>query len=353
MRQKSVYETRVYSNSTLDGYWLNTIDGNAANPEVTGAAITGWVPADSYGVTAITGLSGSSVTLTTLQASKERITLAGTLSANINLVLPAWIKCWTVVNNCTGAFSVTVKTLGGAGVTLPSGQTSSLIGDGINIASDAVSARMARFTSSSSFIVPAGVTTLYLSGCAGGGGGGAGGGGNQYFYGAAGAGGGAGQGVIKQPVTVTPGQSIPINIGSAGSGGIGNSSGGVGASDGGVTSFGSLLTLQGGAAGGNGGNTSSGGVPGAGNSTGYPGGSAGGDGSSTTASAMGGNGGSCAFGGGGGGSRASSTNGYQAGSAYGYGAGGGGGGGHYAGDNATYIGGNGGAGAPGILILEW
>uniref|UniRef100_UPI004028E5E8 glycine-rich domain-containing protein n=1 Tax=Enterobacter agglomerans TaxID=549 RepID=UPI004028E5E8 len=213
--------------------------------------------------------------------------------------------------------------------------------------------RRQRFTSSGSFTVPAGVTTLYLSGCAGGGGGGAGGGGNQSFYGAAGAGGGAGQGVIKQPVAVTPGQSIPINIGSAGSGGIGNSSGGVGASDGGVTSFGSLLTLQGGAAGGNGGNTSSGGVPGAGNSAGYPGGSAGGDGSSTTASAMGGNGGSCAFGGGGGGSRASSTNGYQAGSAYGYGAGGGGGGGHYAGDNATYIGGNGGAGAPGILILEW
>lgn len=340
-------------NSTLDGYWLNTVDGNTSNPEVTGAATTGWVPAESYGVTAITGLSGSSVTLTTLQASKEHITLAGTLSANINLVVPAWIKRWTVVNNCTGAYYVTVKTPAGTGVSLSSGQTSSLVGDGTNINSDTASTRIARFTASGTFIVPYGVNTVYLSGCAGGGGGGAGGGGNQSFYGAAGAGGGAGQGVIKQPVSVTPWQSIYVQVGAAGSAGIGNSGGGTGASDGGTTSFGSLLTLSGGTAGGNGGNASSGGVPGAGNSAGYPGGSAGGDGSASTASAMGGNGGSCAFGGGGGGSRASSSNGYQAGSAYGYGAGGGGGGGHYAGDNATYLGGNGGAGSPGILIVEW
>lgn len=120
-------------NSTLDGYWLNTIDGNTANPEATGSAITGWVPAESYGVTSISGLSGSSVTLTTLQASKERITLAGTLSANINVILPAWIKLWTVVNNCTGAFSVTVKTPSGTGVSIPAGSSAFVYGDGTNI----------------------------------------------------------------------------------------------------------------------------------------------------------------------------------------------------------------------------
>lgn len=210
-----------------------------------------------------------------------------------------------------------------------------------------------QFNDAGQFIVPDGIYVLWLSGCAGGAGGGAGGGGNQSFYGAGGAGGGAGQSAIKYAVSVTPGQVIPVTVGGKGKGGVGNSSGGVGASDGGVTSFGSLLTLLGGTAGGNGGNTSSGGVPGAGNSAGYPGGSAGGDGSPSLATAMGGNGASCAFGGGGGGSRASSSNGDQAGSAYGYGSGGGGGGGHYAGDNATYTGGNGGDGAPGLLIVEW
>ncbi|MDJ0023129.1 hypothetical protein QM543_07510 [Pantoea eucrina] len=122
--------------STLDGFWLNTIDGNKSNPEVTGAATTGWVPGESYGVTAITGLSGSSVTLTTLQASKERITLAGTLSANINLIVPAWVKRWTIVNNCSGSFSVTVKTPNGSGFSIASGATGRVIGDGVNINQD-------------------------------------------------------------------------------------------------------------------------------------------------------------------------------------------------------------------------
>ncbi len=340
-------------NSTLDGYWLNTVDGNSANPEAAGAVITGWVPTGNYGITTISGLSGSSVTLSTLQASKDRIILTGTLSSNINLTVPAWVKTWTFVNNCTGSFLVTVKTPTGTGVPLSTGQSATLVGDGTNILADFLQPRLARFTSSGSFTVPVGVTTVYLSGCAGGGGGGAGGGGNASFYGSAGSGGGAGQGVIKQSVFVTPGQVIPVNVGSAGTAGIGDSSGGTAASVGGVTSFGSLLTLTGGGAGGNGSTTSSGGVPGALNSTGYPGGSAGGDGSATTGSAMGGNGGSCAFGGGGGGSRASSSSGYAASSAYGYGGGGGGGGGHYGNNNGTYSGGSGGAGSPGILILEW
>lgn len=340
-------------NSTLDGYWLNTVDGNSTNPEAAGAAITGWVPTGNYGITTISGLSGSSVTLSTLQASKDRIVLTGTLSSNINLTVPAWVKTWTFVNNCTGSFLVTVKTPAGLGVPLSAGQSATLVGDGTNILTDSLQPRLARFTSSGSFTVPAGVTTVFVSGCAGGGGGGAGGGGNQSFYGSAGAGGGAGQAAIKQALTVTPGQSIAVNIGIAGSGGIGDSSSGTAATSGGATSFGSLITLTGGGAGGNGTTVSSGGVSGALNSSGYPGGSAGGDGSATSASAMGGNGGSCAFGGGGGGSRASASAGYSATSAYGFGGGGGGGGGHYSSSPSTYNGGNGGAGAPGIIIVEW
>lgn len=123
-------------NSTLDGFWLNTTDGNSVNPENTTSALTGWVPSGFYGTTAITGLSGSSITLTTLQAGRDRITLAGTLTANINLVAPAWIKRWEVVNNCSGAFSVTVKTLSGTGVTIPAGLTAVVQGNGTNITQD-------------------------------------------------------------------------------------------------------------------------------------------------------------------------------------------------------------------------
>lgn len=120
-------------NSTLDGFWLNTVDGNSNNPENTTSALTGWVPSGAYGTTAITGLSGSSVTLTTLQASKDRITLAGTLTANINVVVPAWIKRWEIINNTTGSFAVTVKTPSGTGIPVASGYNAILQGDGINI----------------------------------------------------------------------------------------------------------------------------------------------------------------------------------------------------------------------------
>ena len=123
--------------SDFSGYWLNTQEANTTTPENSTAATTGWVPGVHYGATALTGLSSSSVTLTTLQAAKPRITLAGTLTANINLVFPAWVRSWTVVNNCTGAFSVTSKTPSGSGVAIASGATANITGDGTNIVLDA------------------------------------------------------------------------------------------------------------------------------------------------------------------------------------------------------------------------
>lgn len=242
-------------NSTLDGYWLNTTDGNTANPEVTGAATTGWVPAESYGVTAITGLSGSSVTLTTLQASKERITLAGTLSANINLVLPAWIKRWTVVNNCTGAFSVTVKTPSGNGVPVAAGATAILQGDGTDIlpgASPGSFIATRTILSSGNYTPTLGTKKIrvYVTGGGGGGGGSAA---TDSTTRSCGAGGAAGSTVIS--VYNISDITIPVNItiGAAGNPGAGGGgTGGLGGT-GGATIFGSLITAVGGFGGGGGG----------------------------------------------------------------------------------------------------
>ena len=123
------------SNSTFTGCWLNTIDGNTNNPENTDGTLTGWIPAFSYGETTLTGLASANVTLTALQAANERIILTGALTANINLIFPAWRKNWVIVNNCTGAFSVTCKTLSGTGVPVSAGSTARVVGDGANISS--------------------------------------------------------------------------------------------------------------------------------------------------------------------------------------------------------------------------
>ncbi|MHA3512223.1 hypothetical protein ACX1G9_13025 [Yersinia enterocolitica] len=126
----------VLSNSTFTGCWLNTVEANTANPENTDGSLTGWVPAFAYGTTAITGLAAANVTLTALQAANERITLAGVLTANINLIFPAWRKSWTIINNCTGSFSVNCKTPSGTGIAVAAGATSRIIGDGTNIISN-------------------------------------------------------------------------------------------------------------------------------------------------------------------------------------------------------------------------
>lgn len=222
---------------------------------------------------------------------------------------------------------------------------------------------IARFVSSGTFTVPAGVTTLYVSGCAAGGGGGAGAGNNNgqssLVGGGGGGGGGAGQSVIRQAFAVTPGAAITVTIGAAGAAGTGGvvGAGGAGGMGGNTTLTGGVsLTLTGGA-GGSGGaavvsNAVGQGGGGGGGGTGYPNGSAGGDGNYA---GLGGAGASSPFGGGGGSGRAATnTSAYQAGSAAGgFGAGGGGGGAGYGQASTAVTGGAGAVGTAGLIIFEW
>jgi len=121
------------------GYWLNTADNNVTDPEGVGAVAAGWVPDFTNGVAAVT-MTGSNVTLTALQYGKPIIVISGLLTANLNLIFPSIAGEWSVINNTTGAFSVTCKTAAGTGVVVNSAQA--IVGDGTNIystGSDAIS----------------------------------------------------------------------------------------------------------------------------------------------------------------------------------------------------------------------
>lgn len=111
------------------GYWINTVDDNSTDPEAGGA---GWAPGESTGSTAVT-MTNANVTLTSLQAAKDIIIISGVLVSNLNLIFPTYQKNWTVVNNCTGAFSVTCKTASGTGVALAISTAQILYGNGTNI----------------------------------------------------------------------------------------------------------------------------------------------------------------------------------------------------------------------------
>lgn len=112
-----------------DGFWLSLVDNNVSNPDTGGA---NWQPINNVGITSKT-LTSSDVTLTNSEASKDVIVLSGTLTANVNLIVPVFVKSWIVANNTTGAFTVTVKTASGTGGLVTQNTSRVFYGDGTNV----------------------------------------------------------------------------------------------------------------------------------------------------------------------------------------------------------------------------
>lgn len=125
----------VLASADRTSAWLSQTDNNTANPDTVG---TNWAPAWAYGASALSGLTGGTMTLTPAQAMKRRVTLGGALTSNLVVVVPAWVYNWTFVNTTTGAFTVTVKTASGSGAVVPqNGAPTPLLGDGTNISAPA------------------------------------------------------------------------------------------------------------------------------------------------------------------------------------------------------------------------
>lgn len=118
------------------GLWINQTANNSTDPEAGGA---GWMPLIQPGATSVT-MTGSSVTLTSLQAGKDIIIISGTLIASLNLIFPTYVKSWSIINNTSGSYSITAKTASGTGVAVTQGKVSQIIGDGTNIKSASITA---------------------------------------------------------------------------------------------------------------------------------------------------------------------------------------------------------------------
>lgn len=119
----------VLQSTSFNGFWTSTSENNTTNPDTGGA---GWVPTAFEGLQSI-ALSGSSVTLTSLQAAYPILVLTGTLTSNCNLILPNIANDWIVSNQTTGSYTVQVKTSAGTGVNVAQGSSQYLWGDGTNI----------------------------------------------------------------------------------------------------------------------------------------------------------------------------------------------------------------------------
>lgn len=112
-------------------FWRSTADNNTADPDAAGA---NWVPNQGYGVSAITGLTNTNHTLTAPEYAKGIITLAGTLTGNVQVIFPTLAGQWVVWNKTSGSFTVTCKTPSGSNlVAVPQGKMVMLVGDGTEV----------------------------------------------------------------------------------------------------------------------------------------------------------------------------------------------------------------------------
>lgn len=86
-------------------------------------------------------LTNIDVTLTAGEAGNAFLFFTGTLTGNVNVIVPtSQSHVWLIQNNCTGAFTVTVKTAAGTGVVVDQGIRYCLYCDGTNVVSGATNA---------------------------------------------------------------------------------------------------------------------------------------------------------------------------------------------------------------------
>lgn len=77
-------------------------------------------------------VTGADVTLTAAQARGRYLAVTGTLTGNRNVVTPNNGE-WIVFNNTAGAFTLTIKTSAGTGVTIAQGTRAIVYADGTNV----------------------------------------------------------------------------------------------------------------------------------------------------------------------------------------------------------------------------
>jgi len=77
--------------------------------------------------------TGGTTTLTSSQNRYPIINVTGVLASNATIAVKTQEKNWIVINNTTGAYSLTVKTSAGTGKTIPRGRASKVYCDGTNV----------------------------------------------------------------------------------------------------------------------------------------------------------------------------------------------------------------------------
>lgn len=101
------------------GLWLNILDGNTGDPD---AGAGNWVPMAAYGFGTI-NTTGGTIVVPRSVSKYSVVVVNGILTSNLVLNFPGLVQQWLVINQTSGAFTTTAKTVdvGSAGQTIPQG----------------------------------------------------------------------------------------------------------------------------------------------------------------------------------------------------------------------------------------
>ena len=144
------------SNITLDPNASELIDGGTTlviPPSDSCMVISDGVGFYTVGLTQTVGgtfdylaidVSGTgNYTLSTFELDRIAYNLFGTLTGNRNIIVPTTIQQYWITNDTTGAYTLTVKTSSGTGITVPQGEAQILYCDGTNVVQAQTSAGIA------------------------------------------------------------------------------------------------------------------------------------------------------------------------------------------------------------------
>ena len=132
---------------TLTPVGTDTIDGNSTQQlQLTESLVivsngSGWNTfgygrSNQFAYTQLAlAVTGGTTTLTSAQAANTIQTYSGVLTSNQIIVVPSTVQLYTVTNNTTGAYSLTIKTsaVSGATVVVAQGTSLVIICDGTNV----------------------------------------------------------------------------------------------------------------------------------------------------------------------------------------------------------------------------
>lgn len=127
----ATYSSRLRLTLPATGEYVNSWGA------VVNDGITSLVDDSISGTSAIT-IAGTDYTLTSVNGSSDEsrrmfIVATGTPGAARNVICPAVTKLYSITNNTTGGFALTLKTSAGTGISVPNGATMLLKCDGTNV----------------------------------------------------------------------------------------------------------------------------------------------------------------------------------------------------------------------------